>query len=50
MARAVSVAVAIASLVGRSNQVALGGAAQLIPDAASREVIGQAKMVSRSFP
>jgi glutaconate CoA-transferase subunit A len=44
MARAVPFDVAVASLVGRSNQGALRGPAQLIPDAASREVIGQAKM------
>jgi len=44
MARAVPFAVAIASLVGRSNQVALRGPGQLIPDAAGREVISQAKM------
>jgi hypothetical protein len=43
MARAVPL-VAIASLVGRSNQMAQRGPARLIPDAAGREVIGQAKM------
>ena len=43
MARAVPF-VAIASLIGRSNQMALRGPAQLIPDAADREVIRQAKM------
>ncbi len=42
MARAVPF-VAIASLVGRSSQM-LRGPAQLIPDAAGREVILQAKM------
>jgi glutaconate CoA-transferase subunit A len=44
MARAEPFAVAIASLIGRSNHVALRGPAQLIPDAAGREVIRQAKV------